>query len=289
MNCRFKRRRNQCARNQRPFVRLWQPVRAHLCNRPAANWRSSPPAGTPTPRPVRFLRDRDSLCRAELRRRLHYRQSRLRFRFPRGAPRHRRFPKQRRARGPIRISWLCISRFSNAESTRSRFADTRSRSSIHALACARPSNLAGSPPPGCRSAASGMVARCNRPAPRPVQAQPAPPRPGMPTRSSTPVPGPADLPRPIRPGQPVMRGPGIPGTGWRFCSGNFRRQRTLHPTSPCAAPSSRPLRFHHGTASAAIKPSAFARSSSESGAGRGSSADAVVAARNSPLRRRHRS
>jgi translation initiation factor IF-2 len=77
-----------------------------------------------------------------------------------------------------------------------------------------------------------MVARLQQTRSMPGQAQPAPPRPGMPTRSSTPVPGQPIYRGPIRPGQPVMRGPGIPGPGGAAAPGNFRRQRTLHPTSP---------------------------------------------------------
>jgi translation initiation factor IF-2 len=93
---------------------------------------------------------------------------------------------------------------------------------------ARP-NLAGQPaarpvvPPR-----ADMVARLQQTRPAPGQAQPA--RPGMPTRSSTPVPGQPIYRGPIRPGQPVMRGPGVPGPGGAAPA--FRRQRTLHPTSP---------------------------------------------------------
>jgi len=84
-----------------------------------------------------------------------------------------------------------------------------------------------------------MVARLQQTRPTPGQAQPAPPRPGMPTRSSTPVPGQPIYRGPIRPGQPVMRGPGV-GPGGAV-PGGLRRPRTLHPTSPLRAEPATPL------------------------------------------------
>ncbi|HEX5230100.1 MAG TPA: translation initiation factor IF-2 [Bryobacteraceae bacterium] len=86
-----------------------------------------------------------------------------------------------------------------------------------------------------------MVARLQQQQARPMpgQAQPQPPRPGAPARSSTPVPGQPIYRGPIRPGQPVMRGPGVgPAPG---APGAFRRPRTLHPTSPLRAEPATPL------------------------------------------------
>jgi translation initiation factor IF-2 len=85
-----------------------------------------------------------------------------------------------------------------------------------------------------------MVARLQQTRPAPGQAQPQAPRPGMPTRSSTPVPGQPIYRGPIRPGQPVMRGPAVPGAGGGASPG-FRRQRTLHPTSPLRMEPAAPL------------------------------------------------
>ena len=83
-----------------------------------------------------------------------------------------------------------------------------------------------------------MVARLQQTRPSPGQAQPAAPRPGMPTRSSTPVPGQPIYRGPIRPGQPVMRGPGVGPGG---AAPGLRRPRTLHPTSPLRAEPATPL------------------------------------------------
>src|SRR6202795_2817522 len=106
---------------------------------------------------------------------------------------------------------------------------------------ARP-NLAGQPaarpivPPR-----PDLVARLQQQTrPAPGQAQPPPPRPEMPTRSSTPVPGQPIYRGPIRPGQPVMRGPGVGGPGGA-APGGLRRQRTLHPTSPLRIEPATPL------------------------------------------------
>jgi translation initiation factor IF-2 len=91
-----------------------------------------------------------------------------------------------------------------------------------------------------------MVARLQQTT-RPAPGQAQQPRPGMPTRSSTPVPGQPIYRGPIRPGQPVMRGPGLPGPGGSSSGGGgsmapgFRRQRTLHPTSPLRAESAAPV------------------------------------------------
>src|SRR5579864_1828989 len=101
-------------------------------------------------------------------------------------------------------------------------------------------NLAGQPaarpvvPPR-----ADMVARLQQQTARPSPGQAQPPRPGQPTRSSTPVPGQPIYRGPIRPGQPVMRGPGVPGPGG--APAGFRRQRTLHLTSPLRAEPAAPL------------------------------------------------
>jgi translation initiation factor IF-2 len=57
------------------------------------------------------------------------------------------------------------------------------------------------------------------------------PRPGMPTRPSSPVPGRPIYTGPVRPGQPLMRGPGGPG-GPSGPPGMRGRARPMHPTSP---------------------------------------------------------
>ncbi len=87
-----------------------------------------------------------------------------------------------------------------------------------------------------------MVARLQQTRPAPGQVQ-APPRPGLPTRSSTLVPGQPIYRGPIRPGQPVMRGPGVGGSqpGSSSAPGAFRRPRTLHPTSPLRAEPATPI------------------------------------------------
>jgi translation initiation factor IF-2 len=91
-----------------------------------------------------------------------------------------------------------------------------------------------------------MVARLQQTRPVPGQVQ-QPPRPGLPTRSSTLVPGQPIYRGPIRPGQPVMRGPGVgtgaPGGGsiGPGGPGGFRRPRTLHPTSPLRAEPATPI------------------------------------------------
>jgi translation initiation factor IF-2 len=87
-----------------------------------------------------------------------------------------------------------------------------------------------------------MVARLQQQQSRPApgQAQQQAPRPGMPTRSATPVPGQPIYRGPIRPGQPVMRGPGVP-SGPPGAPSAFRRPRTLHPTSPLRAEPATPI------------------------------------------------
>jgi len=85
-------------------------------------------------------------------------------------------------------------------------------------------NLAGQPaarPGGAAASRSGFARLQQQARPAPGQAQPPPPRPGMPTRSSTPVPGQPIYRGPIRPGRHCSYAP-APGVG-----GGKRRARAV--------------------------------------------------------------